>query len=116
VNGFARARKVGKDQEVGGEVLAFLGKYAVEHFGMEDGLLRKQGYPGYAEHKGCTEHKAIHEVFQKDFGALAPQFDAAPKILSPTIDVQRRVTDCLKAHILGTDAKLGPFLTERGVR
>ena len=109
VNDLVTAMKAGKGRQVVGEVLTFLGKYAVDHFSMEEGLMQKHGYPEYAE------HKAIHETFKRDFGALAQQFDAAPTSLSLTIEVQRRVTEWLKDHILNTDGKVGKYLTAKGV-
>ncbi len=109
VNQLVEAMKSGKGRQVVGDLLVFLGKYAVDHFGLEESLMQRHDYPAYAD------HKAVHEAFKKDFGVLAGQFDAAPSSLSLTIDVQRRVTDWLRNHILNTDAKLGAFLKERGV-
>lgn len=109
VNELLTAMKAGKGRQMVGELLAFLGKYAVEHFGTEEALMHKHAYPGYAE------HKAIHEAFKKDFGALAAQLDAGPTNLSLTIEVQRRVMDWLKTHILSMDAALGKYLAGRGV-
>ncbi|RMG85450.1 MAG: hypothetical protein D6708_15740 [Candidatus Dadabacteria bacterium] len=90
-------------------MLAFLGKYAVEHFATEEALMQRHGYPGYAE------HRAIHEAFKKDFGALAAEYDRNPEKLSVTIQVQRRVMDWLRGHILGTDQEMGAFLRGKGV-
>ncbi|GAB4264588.1 bacteriohemerythrin [Deferrisoma sp.] len=109
VNELMDAMKAGKGRQIIGDVLAFLGKYAVEHFATEEALMQRHGYPGYAE------HKAVHEAFKKDFGALAAEYDRNPEKLSVTIQVQHRVMDWLRDHILGIDQKLGAFLREKGV-
>ncbi|GAB4256907.1 bacteriohemerythrin [Deferrisoma sp.] len=103
------AMREGKGRQIIGDVLAFLGKYAVEHFAAEEALMQRHGYPGYAE------HKAIHEAFKRDFGALAAEYDRNPEKLSVTIQVQRRVMDWLRGHILGTDQEMGAFLRGKGV-
>lgn len=109
VNELMDAMKAGKGRQIIGDVLAFLGKYALEHFATEEALMQRHGYPGYAE------HKAIHEAFKKDFGQLAAEYDRNPEKLSVTIQVQRRVLDWLRDHILNTDQKMGAFLREKGV-
>lgn len=108
VNGLIEAMKAGKGRQIIGDTLTFLGKYAVEHFGTEEALMRKHGYPGYETHKG------IHEAFKADFGNLAKELDGGAA-LTVTIDVQRRVLDWLKNHILQVDRELGKFLKEKGV-
>ncbi len=109
VNELLDAMREGKGRRIIGDVLAFLGKYAVEHFATEEALMQRHGYPGYAE------HRAIHEAFKKDFGALAAEYDRNPEKLSVTIQVQRRVMDWLRGHILGTDQEMGAFLRGKGV-
>lgn len=109
VNELLNAMRAGKGRQVIGDVLAFLGRYAEEHFATEEALMRRHEYPGYGE------HKAIHEAFKRDFGALAAEYDRSPEKLSVTIQVQRRVLDWLRNHILNTDQKMGVFLREKGV-
>ena len=108
VNGLVEAMKAGKGRQIIGDTLVFLGQYAVEHFGTEEALMRKHGYPGYDKHKG------IHETFKADFGKLAKELDGG-SALTVTIDVQRRVLDWLKSHILQVDKEMGSFLKEKGV-
>lgn len=109
VNELMTAMKEGRGRQMIGDVLAFLGKYAVEHFGTEEELMRKNGYPDY------ERHHAIHEAFKKDFGALAEELDANPVNLSLTLKVQNKVLDWLKSHILNIDSQVGSFLAAKGV-
>lgn len=110
VNGLLDAMKAGKGKDVVADVLVFLGKYAVEHFGMEETLMKRHNYPDF------QKHKAIHEAFKKDFGALAKNLDGSGAQGSlATIEVQRRVIDWLKSHILSVDQELGKFLVAKGV-
>lgn len=109
VNELVEAMKSGKGRQVVGDILVFLGKYAVDHFGTEEALMKKHAYPGY------DKHKAIHEAFKQDFGQLAKAFDGGAQNLTLTLQVQHRVLDWLKDHILKVDQELGKFLKEKGV-
>lgn len=109
VNELVEAMKAGKGRQRIGDVLVFLGKYAVDHFGMEESLMKTHAYPGY------EKHKAVHEAFKQDFGQLAKEFGVDGQNLTLTIQVQRRVLDWLKAHILQVDKELGAFLKGKGV-
>ncbi|MBI5443392.1 MAG: hemerythrin family protein [Deltaproteobacteria bacterium] len=109
VNDLIEAMRAGKGRQLVGDVLVFLGKYAVQHFGTEEALMQKHRYPNYEAHKG------IHEAFKKDFGKLAQEFQEGSQNLSLTIAVQQRVLDWLKRHILETDQELGRFLKTCGV-
>lgn len=107
VNELVAAMQKGKGREVVGDVLVFLGKYAVEHFGTEEALMRQHGYPDY------EKHRAIHESFKADFGRLAAEMDANPTRLALTIEVQRRVMDWLRDHILNVDTRFGAFMAAK---
>lgn len=109
VNELVEAMKSGKGRQLVGDVLVFLGKYAVQHFGTEEALMQKHKYPQYETHKG------IHEAFKQDFGKLAQEFQDGSQNLSLTIQVQQRVLDWLKKHILGTDQELAKYLKTCGV-
>jgi len=108
VNELVSAMKSGKGRELIGDTLVFLGKYALDHFATEEAFMRQHGYPGY------DKHKAIHEAFKQDFGSLAKEFDTGAKSLSLTVQVQHRIADWLRTHILQTDQELGRYLRAKG--
>ncbi len=108
VNELAAAMKAGKGREVVGDMLAFLGQYAVEHFRDEERLMKQAGYPGLAK------HHAVHEAFKKDFGALVATYEAHPAKFSTAIEVQRRVLDWLRNHICGIDQDAGKYIKAHG--
>ena len=108
VNELVSAMKSGKGRELIGDTLVFLGKYALDHFATEEAFMRQHSYPEY------DKHKAIHEAFKQDFGSLAKEFDAGEKSLSLTVQVQHRIADWLRTHILQTDQELGRFLRAKG--
>ena len=108
VNELMTAMKEGKGREIIGDVLAFLGNYAVDHFRTEETLMDRHKYPD------ADKHKAIHETFKADFGRLVGEYDANPTKVSLTIEVQRRVGEWLRGHILNVDKELGKYLAEKG--
>lgn len=85
----------------------FLGTYVVEHFGAEERLMQQHAYPEHAA------HKAAHERFVADYGALRKALEAGGGA-ALTIKVQNWCGDWLKAHIAGTDQALAAFLADRG--
>ena len=63
----------GKPERVG-EVLNFLNRYAVEHFGLEEAWMREHRFRGY------LRHKAEHDRFVADLVALADEHERIAKI------------------------------------
>jgi hemerythrin len=94
----------------GAEVFAFLERYAVEHFGTEEELMRARGYPFLAEH--LVEHANFVDFFarlRRDVqagrgGRLAHVFQAQVFLL-----------DWFANHSTSTDRHLTRWLRERGV-
>jgi hemerythrin len=109
VNGLLEAMKQGRGKEVIGDVLVFLGSYAVSHFNEEEKLMARSNYPER------EAHRKIHEAFKTDFGRLVQDYDASPASSALTIEVQRRVGDWLRNHILDVDKKLGAHLAAHGL-
>ena len=109
VNRLLQAMRAGKGRKVVGDLLAFLGRYAVEHFQTEEEIMRKGGYPEY------ERHRAVHEAFKRDFAKLAAEYEKqANTKLALTIEVQKRVMEWLRQHILKTDKKAAEHLREHG--
>ncbi|WP_025323758.1 bacteriohemerythrin [Deferrisoma camini] len=108
INKLLDAMKEGQGREMVGEVLEFLGRYVVEHFADEEALMKKYGYPKY------PEHKAIHDRFKKEFEALAAENEKRAGSLSLTLQVQNKVVDWLRNHIMNVDVKMAAQLKEKG--
>ncbi len=104
VNRLVEAMRAGKGRQVVGDILSFLGRYAVEHFQTEERIMERGGYPD------LERHRQVHEAFKKDFGALAAEYDRSPTKLSLTIEVQRRVMEWLRDHVLKMDKKAAEYL------
>ena len=96
-----------RSQDVLGNIIEELTKYAVEHFATEEIFMTQYNFPGYAE------HKKEHEVFKVKVAAFQKDFKAGKVSLS--IEVINFIRGWLDHHILGTDQKYGPFLNEQGI-
>jgi hemerythrin len=59
VNELEQAMRKGQGRAVLDKILANLSAYTREHFATEEELMRRTGYPAYAQ------HKAAHETFVK---------------------------------------------------
>lgn len=96
----------GKGREVLNNILNGMAEYTVTHFATEERLMREYNYPGYVKHK--YEHdqfvKKVYE-FKEKLG----------KGQISTIEVLNYLSNWLKTHILGSDKKIGEYLTARGV-
>lgn len=99
------AARSGRTAEEVGRLLGFLGDYVNDHFGAEEALMTVNQYPGY------EAHKAEHERFVADFGALLREYLADGASLLLVVRVNARVTEWLRDHIYRTDKALAQFLT-----
>lgn len=94
-----------------GQVLEFLGGYAVNHFGTEERLMDEHAYPLAAAHR--LEHGNFVAAYQRLrdeilSGAHEPGF--------LLFRAQVFLIDWFVSHSTGTDRHLARFLRERGVR
>ena len=104
------AMRAGEGRTKLASLIQFLGGYAVKHFTTEEGLMRLYGYPKF------DEHKKIHEDFKADFGKLAAEVDSTVKSSLLTIEVERRLSNWLIAHIQARDKEAAAFMTAKGAR
>lgn len=58
------AMRGGKGNDEVRKLLEYLEKYVVLHFGAEERLMQQRAFQGY------PSHKALHEQFKRDFGAI----------------------------------------------
>lgn len=89
------------------ESFSFLENYVVEHFGFEQGEMRKLGYPE------SGKHQSLHEYYKKKFGELRDLFRAEGITVSLQTQIKRHLIDWLINHIRVEDTKLGAFLHQR---
>jgi hemerythrin len=101
-----QAKKAKKAKELGG-LLEYLHLYAVEHFGLEEELMRERKFPGY------LRHKAEHDRFVKDLLALADEHQKKGAHAFVATRASKWLASWLKEHVSGTDAELGRFLAKR---
>lgn len=107
VNKFLDAMNQRKGREEVGEVIKFLEKYVVEHFGMEEKYMARYDYPGLLTHK--NEHKQFIDAFND----IKAKFYEKGAGLDVVIQTQSKLGDWLRNHIPTVDKKLAVFLSAR---
>jgi hemerythrin len=90
-------------QEVIG-LLEFLGSYVVDHFDLEDRMMREVDYPG------IDGHRAEHRQFIKELEVLRHELKSEGPSSLFAIRVGNRVTAYLREHIYRTDRMLASWL------
>ncbi len=94
--------------ETTSELLEMLTKYASDHFQAEEQLLEEYRYPDLAGQK--EEHKAYRIKIVGLCQATISHEDSVPE------ELLKFMSDWWVHHILETDMKYRPFLTERGFK
>jgi hemerythrin-like metal-binding protein len=92
-----------------GDVIKFLEEYIFVHFGDEEGLMKKYGYPDY------PAHKAQHEFFISEFTDLKKELEKLEGgkkrgSYDLSVETNRIVVDWILDHIAKIDRKLGAYL------
>jgi hemerythrin-like metal-binding protein len=92
-----------------GDVIKFLEEYIVVHFGDEEGLMQKYGYPDY------KAHKAQHEYFMREFAELKKELEKLEGgkkrgSYDLSVETNRIVVDWILDHIAKVDKRLGAHL------
>jgi len=107
INQLHTAMSSGKGSTVSGPIITEMVRYTKFHFGAEEQLMTKHGYPGLlsqkAEHLKFT-NQAIDYQNQLNSGAV-----------SLSISILNFLKDWLTTHILGTDQKYSDFFNKKGV-
>lgn len=86
------------DQE---DVISFISKYVVEHFALEEELMKECSYPGY------EEHLQIHKKFTLDFEKILNNYNNG--LLNP-VSLISFLFDFFINHIEVDDANYVPSL------
>jgi len=108
VNSLLDALANNRAREEMGKMLAFLGKYTIDHFGTEERLMGRYRYPAAAA------HKKQHADFVGSFLKLKADFDKNGPTGNVAIVLNRFVCQWLREHIGGMDKALGKFLQGAG--
>jgi hemerythrin-like metal-binding protein len=108
INDLHRAMKQRQTMATMSGILERLVSYTVYHFGNEEKLFQKHGYPEY------DQHKKIHETLVGKVVEFKTKIDRGDSTIS--MELMDFLKDWLISHIKGTDKKYVPFLLEKGVK
>jgi len=108
INDLHRAMKQRQTSVVASGILNSLVSYTVMHFGTEEKLFQKHGYPEY------NQHKKVHETLVAQVSDFKSRFDMGDATIS--MELMDFLKDWLATHIKVTDRKYVPYLQEKGVR
>ncbi len=86
------------------EVIAYLEKYGVEHFSLEETWMADTQYPGLAA------HKAQHQSFVRDVAAMRAEFDAQGVTTALVIDTSTKLSHWLRDHIAKVDKEMAKHI------
>jgi hemerythrin-like metal-binding protein len=100
--------KLRQTTAVTGNILDRLVSYTVMHFGVEEKLFQKHGYPD------ADQHKKVHEKLIAKVIDFKTKVDKGDGTIS--MELMDFLKDWLVSHIKGTDKKYVPFLKQHGVR
>ncbi len=98
----------GEGNAVVGRILDGMVEYTQYHFGTEESLFARYGYPGSVEH--IREHEALRKQVRK----LRAGLRAGRNVFAHQI--AEILKDWLRVHILQSDKKYVPFLLAKGVK
>lgn len=85
----------------------YLRNYVVEHFEMEEEVMRNAQYVGY------EQHRALHLAFRDEVEALAKDVHVNGVGAHTVVKVNRAVIDWLNHHIRRVDKTMAMALRER---
>lgn len=108
LNDLHTAMREGKSKQAMGEVLNGLITYTATHFGTEEKFMTKHAYPEYAE------HKKQHDDLVKQALDVKASFEAGK--VGVNMELMTFLKDWVQTHIIGTDKKLGAYLSSKGVK
>jgi len=108
INDLHRAMKLRQSMAVTGSILDRLVSYIIMHFGVEENLLQKHGYPD------ADQHKKVHEKLVEKVTDFKTKVDKGDGTIS--MELMDFLKDWLVNHIKGTDKKYVPFLKQHGVK
>ncbi|OOM82081.1 bacteriohemerythrin [Clostridium puniceum] len=100
--------KDGKGNDEVIKTLDFLEEYVIEHFNEEEEIQNKINYPLFnIQHMQHEEFKSELKEFRRVF-----ETQGASTLLA--LNIQQKLVDWFKNHIMNLDKDLGDFLIENG--
>ncbi len=100
VNEFFRLMSLGKGDKGLEEFMDFLGQYAAWHFRHEEGCMHELECPAAAA------NQQAHAQFIRIFKGYRNRLVAEGPTTSLVIEVQQKVSDWIRNHIIRTDSQL----------
>jgi hemerythrin len=85
-------------------VLAFLERYAAEHFAAEERVMWGAGYPD------LDAHWSLHLSFATELARRKGEYTASRSRASLLLDLARWMDRWLEEHLLGADAEMARFI------
>lgn len=105
VNSLHEAMKSGSGKSLVPRILNELTDYTVSHFSTEERYMQQTCYPEYGE------HKRQHEELTRQVLQVKAQVDSGAPV--NTIEVMNFLKGWLVDHILGSDKKLGLYISNQ---
>jgi hemerythrin-like metal-binding domain len=96
-----------KAAEFIGELFGFLDDYTKKHFGDEEKLMLKIGYPDY------PLQKKLHDEFIAKLGAMRKEYNQSGGNVALVISANQLILDWLVKHISVLDKKIGDYVREK---
>jgi hemerythrin len=84
-----------------------LGAYIVKHFGDEEALQRKSGYPKY------EWHRQQHQLYIAGFNDLKAEYASNGPSVQFALHLQKSIIDWILRHIKNVDVELGRFINQK---
>ena len=109
INNLHESMLEGKGKDVMDGLLNELNKYTVYHFGAEEDLMVKHGYP----EEDFKAHKKEHDSFKAKLEDLLEKYQNEERTIS--IETFKFLKEWLTNHIQKVDKKFAPFLKSKGV-
>lgn len=106
INSLTDGMSKGKGKEEVSNLVSFLKKYTVEHFGNEENKMKQQSYPKFEAHKNQ------HDKFISQVNKLKKTVDNDGVDLNLTLKVQDFMNKWWINHIKKVDKALGIFLKQ----
>jgi len=106
VNKLNDAMKSGSAKEEVLKIMAFLGKYATEHFTHEEGCMNRYNCPSTAA------NKKAHTDFLVFFTKTNKEIESNGVTITTVIDLHNALSEWLKNHIMKIDTTLLPCVKQ----
>jgi len=103
---FLVAMEDGKGKNEIKDTLDFLEEYVIKHFNDEEEIQKKNNYPKYN-----LQHQQ-HEAFKEELKKLRATFDKTGESVLLALNIQGKIINWVKNHIMTLDKELGEFLIE----